>query len=87
MCNSTLKELRNSISGKGIHEIALSCSLQHAKLSGENDEYSKSSDQREVQSKANTTLQVMNLSHNPVDIYGVKSLSLMLQKNSSLITL
>ena len=91
VCNSTLEELNlswNSISGKGTHEIALSlCSIQHAKLSGENGECGESFDQREVQSTANTTLQALDLSHNRIDIYGVQSLSLMLQNNSSLITL
>ena len=91
VCNTTLKELNlswNSISGKGTHEIAQSlCSLQHAKLSAENAECGESFDQREVQSTANTTLQVLDLSHNRIDIYGVQSLSMMLQNNSSLTTL
>ena len=89
--NSTLKELNlswNSISSKGTHQIALSlCSLQDGKLTVENSDCSENFDQTQVESKANTTLEVLDLSHNRIGIYGVQSLSLMLQNNSSLITL
>ena len=88
--NSTLKELNlswNSISSKGISQIALSLTASHhAKLSEEGSDYSISS-QLQVHSKANTTLEVLNLSHNVIGSDGVKSLSLMLQNNSSLKTL
>ena len=88
--NSTLKELNlswNSISSKGISQIALSLTaLHHTKLSAEGSDYSISS-HLQVDSKANTTLEVLNLSHNTIGNDGVKSLSLMLQNNSSLKTL
>ena len=86
--NSTLKELNlswNSISGKGADRITLSlCSMQDGKLSVENGDCGGNF---EVESKANTTVQVLDLSHNQIGNYGVQSLSLMLQNNSSLITL
>ena len=86
--NSTLKELNvswNSISSKGADRITSSlCLMQDGKLSVENSDCSENF---EIESKVNTTLQVLDLSHNRIGNHGVQSLSLMLQNNSSLITL
>ena len=58
--------------------------MRDGKLSVENGDCSENF---EVESKANTTLKILDLSHNQIGNYGVQSLSLMLQNNSSLITL
>jgi len=87
--NSTLKEVNlswNSISSKGVHQIVLSLSdWQGTKLlPAEDKNHDDLFDQTRVDNNVNTTLEVLNLSHNTIDSYGAQSLSHMLQSNSSL---